>query len=80
MAKYKNTPKYAQRNLAAFMYPAKYLPPYIKRGYAGSYLIDKFKKVFQKNPFIIFKYGFLSARQAVFELISFISTVGSVSA
>ena len=51
-----------------------------KIDYFRSGLSNKSKKVFQKDPYILFKYGFLSAQRPEFELISFISTVESVSA
>ena len=50
-----------------------------KRGYSRSRLIINFKKIFQRDPFILYKYGFPSVQQAEMELISFSSTVDVVS-
>jgi len=51
-----------------------------ERGYSRGRLITKFKRIFQRDPFILYKYGFLSVQQAEMELISFINTVEVVTA
>lgn len=66
---------------SGFLYvSSKIFTTLYKRGYSRSRLIEKFKKVFLKDPFIMYKYGFPSVQQAEIELISFVNTVDVVSA
>ena len=50
-----------------------------ERGYSRRRLIVKFKRIFQRDPFILYKYGFPSVQQAEMELISFVNTVEVVT-
>ena len=57
-AKYKDTPKYAQRNLDSFMYPAKYLPPFAKEVIPEGVLLINSRKSSRKTHLSRLNMGF----------------------